>query len=69
MGEKTEAFEFLEVAYQQPGSWLIFLDTLPNLRNIRSEPRYSRGVHRAPACDGVRDRRSNRIHKRDIAAE
>jgi hypothetical protein len=41
MGEKTEAFEFLEVAYKQPGSWLIFLDTLPNFRNIRSEPRYA----------------------------
>jgi len=39
MGEKTDAFEFLEVAYQQRRSWLIFLDTLPNFRNIRTEPR------------------------------
>ena len=39
MGEKTEAFEFLEVAYQQRGSLLIFLEVIPNFRNIRSDPR------------------------------
>jgi tetratricopeptide (TPR) repeat protein len=41
MGEKTEAFDFLEVAYQQRGSWLIFLDALPSFKNIRSDPRYA----------------------------
>ena len=41
MGEKTEAFEFLEVAYQERGSWLVFLDALPSFRNIRTDPRYA----------------------------
>jgi serine/threonine protein kinase/tetratricopeptide (TPR) repeat protein len=41
MGEKTEAFEFLEVAYQQRGSWLIFLGAYPSFRNIRTDPRFA----------------------------
>jgi len=41
MGEKTEAFEFLEVAYQERGSWLVFLDAYPSFRNIRTDPRYT----------------------------
>jgi hypothetical protein len=41
MGEKTEAFEFLEVAYQQRGSFLILLNVIPPFRNIRSDPRYA----------------------------
>jgi serine/threonine protein kinase/tetratricopeptide (TPR) repeat protein len=40
MGEKMEAFEFLEVAYQQRGSLLIFLNVIP-FRNIRTDPRYA----------------------------
>jgi len=41
MGEKTEAFEFLEVAYQQRGSLLVTLNVIPNFRNIRTDPRYA----------------------------
>jgi tetratricopeptide (TPR) repeat protein len=41
MGEKTEAFEFLEVAYQQRGSALILLNVMPIFRNIRTDPRYA----------------------------
>jgi TolB-like protein/Tfp pilus assembly protein PilF len=41
MGEKTEAFEFLEVAYQQRGSWLVFLGANPTYSNIRTDPRYA----------------------------
>jgi hypothetical protein len=41
IGEKTDAFEALEVAYQDHVTLMIFLDTLPNFRNIRSGPRYS----------------------------
>jgi len=41
MGEKTEAFEFLEVAYQQRGSKLSALNIAPNFRNIRTDPRYA----------------------------
>ena len=40
MGEKTEAFEFLEVAYQERGSWLVFLGAYRNFSNIRTDPRY-----------------------------
>jgi serine/threonine protein kinase/tetratricopeptide (TPR) repeat protein len=46
MGEKTEAFEFLEVAYQQRGSWLIFLNVMPAFRNIRTDPRHADLLHR-----------------------
>jgi hypothetical protein len=41
MGKKTETFELLEVAYQQRGSWLIFLDIYTSFRNIRTDPRYA----------------------------
>jgi hypothetical protein len=41
MGGKTEAFEFLEMAYQQRGTWLIFLGVMPTFRNIRTDPRYA----------------------------
>jgi len=41
MGQKTECFEFLEVAYQERGSWLVFLGAYPNLSNIRTDPRYA----------------------------
>lgn len=40
MGEKAAAFEFLEIAYQQRGSWLIFLGVMPTFRNLRTDPRY-----------------------------
>jgi len=41
MGEKTEAFEFLEMAYQERAGLLIFLDAYPNFRNISTDPRYA----------------------------
>ncbi len=46
MGEKTEAFEILEVAYQERGSWLVFLGAYPSFRNIRADPRYADLLHR-----------------------
>ena len=41
MGEKTEAFELLEVAYQGRGSWLVFLGAYPSFNNIRTDTRYA----------------------------
>ena len=41
MGEETEAFEILEVEYQERGSWLVFLGAYPSFRNIRTNPRYA----------------------------
>ena len=41
MGEKTEAFEFLEAAYQERDFLLIFLDVIPAFDNIRSDPRFA----------------------------
>jgi tetratricopeptide (TPR) repeat protein len=41
LGEKTKAFEFLEVAYQERAGLLIFLDAYPNFRNISTDPRYA----------------------------
>jgi tetratricopeptide (TPR) repeat protein len=41
MGEKTEAFELLEVAYQERGSWLVFIGAYRTFSNIRTDPRYA----------------------------
>jgi non-specific serine/threonine protein kinase len=41
IGEKTEAFEFLEAAYQERVGVMIFLDSIPNFKNIRGDPRYA----------------------------
>ena len=41
MGQKTEAFELLEVAYQERVSWLVFLGAYRSFGNIRSDPRYA----------------------------
>jgi non-specific serine/threonine protein kinase len=41
MGEKTEAFEFLEAAYQERDFLLIFLGVIPAFDNIRTDPRYA----------------------------
>jgi eukaryotic-like serine/threonine-protein kinase len=41
MGMKTQAFEFLDVAYQERISWLVFLAVYPNFKNIRTDRRYA----------------------------
>ena len=41
MGEKTGAFELLEVAYKERGSWLVFLAAHKGFNNIRTDPRYA----------------------------
>ena len=41
LGEKDEAFDFLERAYQERVSPLIFLGVYPTLDNIRSDPRFA----------------------------
>ena len=41
MGQKTESFEFLEVAYQERASWLVFLGAYPSFNNIRTDTRYA----------------------------
>jgi serine/threonine-protein kinase len=41
IGEKTQAFEFLEAAYQERVGVMIFLDSIPNFKNIRGDPRYA----------------------------
>lgn len=41
LGEKDEAFEFLEAAYQQRVGLLIFLGVRPTLDNIRSDARFA----------------------------
>ena len=40
MNLKAEAFELLEVAYQERVSLLIFLNAMPTFGNIRSDPRF-----------------------------
>jgi tetratricopeptide (TPR) repeat protein len=41
LGEKDEAFAFLEAAYQERAGWLIFLGIRPTFDNIRSDPRFA----------------------------
>ena len=41
LGEKDEAFEFLEAAYQQRVSMLVFLGVIPTFNNIRSDRRFA----------------------------
>lgn len=41
LGEKDEAFEFLEAAYQQRVSLLVFLGVMPTVDNIRTDARYT----------------------------
>jgi len=41
LGEKDEAFEFLEAAYQQRVSMLVFLGVIPTFNNIRTDPRFA----------------------------
>jgi hypothetical protein len=41
MAEKTEAFEFLEAAYQERVGVLIILGAWRTLDNIRSDPRFA----------------------------
>jgi non-specific serine/threonine protein kinase len=40
MSMKSDAFELLEMAYRERGSWLVFLGAYPTFRNIRTDPRY-----------------------------
>ena len=40
LGEKNEAFGFLEAAYQERVSMLAFLGAIPTFDNIRTDPRY-----------------------------
>jgi tetratricopeptide (TPR) repeat protein len=40
LGEKDKAFQFLEAAYQDRVSLLIYLDVRPTFNNIRSDPRF-----------------------------
>ena len=41
LGEKDEAFGYLEAAYQARVSILIFLGVRPTFDNIRSDPRFA----------------------------
>ena len=41
LGEKDEAFEFLDEAYQQRVSLLVFLGVRPTFDNIRTDPHYA----------------------------
>lgn len=41
LNRKNEAFEWLEKAYQERSSWLVFLKTDPQFDNLRSDPRWA----------------------------
>ena len=41
LGEKDKAFQFLEAAYEDRVSLLVYLDVRPTFNNIRSDPRFT----------------------------
>lgn len=41
LAEKDDAFDFLEAAYKERASLLIFLGVRPTFDNIRSDPRFA----------------------------
>jgi eukaryotic-like serine/threonine-protein kinase len=41
LNRKEEAFEWLEKAYEERSSWLVFLKTDPQFDNLRSDPRFT----------------------------
>jgi hypothetical protein len=41
LGEKDDAFEFLEAAYKERASLMVFLGVRPTFDNIRSDPRFA----------------------------
>jgi hypothetical protein len=46
LGEKDDAFEFLEAAYQERAHLLIYLGVRPALDNIRSDSRFANLLRR-----------------------
>jgi hypothetical protein len=46
LGEKDDAFEFLEAAYQERASLLIYLGVRPTFDNIRSDSRFANLLRR-----------------------
>ena len=46
MGEKDEAFRWLEVAYESRQTWMPWLRHLPTLMLLRSDPRFQVLVQR-----------------------
>ena len=46
LGDKNEAFELLEVAYQERISFLIFLGVYPTFNSLRSDPRFHEMLRR-----------------------
>jgi tetratricopeptide (TPR) repeat protein len=52
LGDKDEAFEFLEAAFQERAGLLILLGIRPTLDNIRSDPRYADLLRRMGLSQG-----------------
>lgn len=46
LNRKDQAFEWLEKAYQERSSWLVFLKTDPQFDNLRSDPRLASLIRR-----------------------
>jgi hypothetical protein len=46
LGEKEEAFTWLEKAYEQHCSWLVWLKVDPELDPLRSDPRFQHLLRR-----------------------
>jgi tetratricopeptide (TPR) repeat protein len=40
LGEKDQAFQFLEKAYENRAEWMIYLSVDPRLDGLRSDPRF-----------------------------
>lgn len=46
IGEKDKAFAWLEKAFAEKSSWLLYLKVDPTFASLRSDPRYGDLLHR-----------------------
>jgi hypothetical protein len=46
LGEKTQAFAWLDKAYEERNEWLVWLKVDPKLDSLRADPRFADLLHR-----------------------
>ncbi|HET8667580.1 MAG TPA: tetratricopeptide repeat protein, partial [Terriglobales bacterium] len=54
LGDRDNAFAYLEKAYEEKSEYLVFLNMDPVINNLRSDPRYNRFLQRIGILDAVR---------------
>jgi hypothetical protein len=62
LGDREQAFEWLEKSYQERDAFLVFLPILPEFRNLHGDPRFADLLRRIglPISPSARFERKNR---------